>query len=287
MTAAIKPSADGNSLAFQVGGIDSAYITQSGIGSSIIPITASVAGNALTISLPSVPLDFRKGILTDGTVVKQVVGNLSITVPQGATLGTVNGVAARLAVLVARNSGNPVLCVVNMAGGLNLDETNGISPTTISASATSSSVIYSASSVTAGSAYRVVGFVDITQATAGTWASAPTLVQGVGGQALASMGSLGYGQTWQDVTVSRTSGTTYYNTTGKPIQLVVIGLSGSAAQIDITATVNSTTVGVFRNAGVTGVNSRLATYVTVPVGGSYSMTIVGTGSSLFSWTELR
>lgn len=33
--------------------------------------------------------------------------------------------------------------------------------------------------------------------------------------------SLGVGQSWQDVTVSRAVSTTYTNTTGKPIQLAI------------------------------------------------------------------
>lgn len=178
-------------------------------------ISASVGSNALTISYAGDTLDFRSATLTTGAPVRVAVNALSITIPTGATLGSTSGVASRLVSLVAYNAGSPVLCVANLAGGAQLDETNLISPTTISASATSAGVIYSASAVAAGSPYRVIGFVDNTQATAGTWATAPTLVQGAGGQALAAMSSIGYGQTLQAVT--RVLGTTYYNTTGKPI----------------------------------------------------------------------
>ena len=53
------------------------------------------------------------------------------------------------------------------------------------------------------------------------------------------MSCLGYGQTWQVVTGSRALGTTYYNTTGKPItvQLVCdISSVGNSATINVNGT---------------------------------------------------
>jgi hypothetical protein len=80
--------------------------------------------------------------------------------------------------------------------------------------------LFNSTTARIGVAYRVVGYVESTQATAGTWATAPSTIQGAGGNAATAMSSVGYGQTWQDVTGSRTAGTTYYNTTGKPIQVM-------------------------------------------------------------------
>lgn len=203
-------------------------------------LTAAVAANALTVTYGGGTLDFRNASLSNGTPVSAVaVPSNAITVPSGATLGTVSGQAARLVFLEAYNGGSPVLCVANIAGGLQLDETNLISPTTISAGATSAGVIYSASAVSANSPYRVVGFIDITEATAGTWATDATLEQGIGGQALAALSSLGYGQTWQDVTGSRAKTTTYYNTTGKPITLRIRYTSGTGT---IQITVNGSAI---------------------------------------------
>lgn len=238
-------------------------------------LSAAVAANALTVGLAATTLDFRNATLTDGAPVAGVaVGALTITVPSGATLGTVNTVAARLVLLVAYNGGSPVLCIANLAGGVNLDETTLISPTTISGAANSASVIYSASAVGANSPFRVVGFVDITEATAGTWATAPTRVQGTGGQALAALSSFGFGQTWQDVTGSRSSGTTFYNTTGRPI----------AVSAGFTNTVNYTAV----VGGVTVAPSTSGTFFTtfiVPAGTSYSIT--STSGTVATWRELR
>lgn len=47
---------------------------------------------------------------------------------------------------------------------------------------------------------------------------------------------LGYGQTWQ-TGLTRTSGVTYYNTTGKPIFLVITGVGGGAVG-NVTASIN-------------------------------------------------
>ena len=49
---------------------------------------------------------------------------------------------------------------------------------------------------------------------------------------IAQSTDLGVGQTWQDVTSSRSSGVTYTNNTGKPIQLyIVTGTAGSRIQV--------------------------------------------------------
>jgi hypothetical protein len=245
-------------------------------------LTASVNTNALSVTLASTSLDFRSANQADGSVNAYVqVPQLSITVPPGATLGTVSGQTARLVFLVAYNSGTPVLCVTNLAGGLNLDETGLINTTIISSGATANNVIYSASGVTANSPYRVVGFVDVSEVTAGTWATAPATVQGIGGQALAAMSSLGYGQTWQILTGSRSLGTTYYNTTGKPI-LVSVQNGGSVSAASASITVNGVSIsgGVYNGPGGGGV----AMSAIVPAGASYSASGAG---GLNQWAEFR
>lgn len=242
-------------------------------------VSASVASNALTLSYAGGSLDFRSATLSNGAPITGVaVPANSIIVPSGATLGMVSGQAGRLALLEAYNGGSPVLCVANLSGGLQLDETNLISPTTISTSATSASVIYSASAVAASSPYRVVGFVDISEVTAGTWASSPTLVQGVGGQALAALSSLGFGQTYQSVT--RVAGTTYYNTTGKPIFISFYWSAPSQVQADVR--VNGIIADSSSNVGATGFGTARAI---VPPNASYS--ISGSGITIGAAYELR
>lgn len=201
--------------------LDALYAPKGSGGSKIQPISAAVSSNALTLSLNATSLDFRANSLTSGVINSRTVGStISLTVPSGATLGTVNGQQARLALIAIDNAGTIELAVSNIAGGVNLDETTLISTTAVSGTANSAGTIYS-TTARSNVPFRVVGYVDITEATAGTWASAPTVIQGQGGQAMAAMQSLGYGQAWQ--AVSRTPGTTYYNTTGKPIVAVIQG----------------------------------------------------------------
>lgn len=152
----------------------------------IQPIGASVAANALTVTVQPTTLDFRDATLSSGTVnARTLAAAASLVVPSGATLGTANGVASRLVVLLLDNAGTLEPAIVNLAGGVSLDETGVISTTAISGAANSASVVYSQSS-RANLPYRVVGFVDSTQATAGTWATAPSRVQGAGGLAVSS-----------------------------------------------------------------------------------------------------
>jgi len=148
-------------------------------------VSASVASNALTVGYTAIgALQFRNGSLPNGALSKVGLASpLSLTVPSGATLGTASGTAATLMLLVAYNGGAPVLCIANLSGGLDFSETGLISPTTISGSSNSASTVYSESAVSANSPYRVVGYVTIMEATAGTWATSPTLVQGIGGLA--------------------------------------------------------------------------------------------------------
>lgn len=151
--------------------------------SRIQSVGASVAANALTVTLDQTTLDFRSATQTTGAPnTRNIPAQLSLTVPAGATLGTVNATQARLALVAIDNAGTVELAVTNLAGGINLDETTLISTTAISAGATAANVIYSTTART-NVPFRVVGFVDITEATAGTWATAPALVQGAGGNA--------------------------------------------------------------------------------------------------------
>ena len=90
----------------------------------------------------------------------------------------------------------------------------------------------------------------------------------------------GTGQTWQSFTVgsTRISGTTYTNSTGKPIMLSVqpTGTAGS-----LTVVIGGVTVASSFNTTSNNVNISFI----VPVGLSYSVTAATTAISL--WVELR
>jgi hypothetical protein len=244
----------------------STYLT-----SKIQPITASVASSAMTVTLNPTVLDFRSTPLTSGTVnTRTVSAAISVVVSSGSTLGTVSATQSRIVVLALDNAGTIELAVVNISGGTNLDETTLISTTAEggAGAADSANVVYSTTARTS-LPFRVVGYIESTQATAGTWATAPSTIQGYGGQALAAMSSLGYGQTFQDVSASRAVGTTYYNTTGKPIFVNYI----STAFANVTLMIGGVSVG-----SITAPVSFV-----VPPSQSYSIT----STTLQKWTELR
>jgi hypothetical protein len=175
------------------------------------------------------------------------------------------------------------VAVVNLAGGNNLDETTLISTTAISSSSNSANVVYSTAART-NLAFRVVGYIESTQATAGTWASAPSKVQGAGGQALAAMSSLGFGQTWSSV--SRPTGTTYYNTTSKPIILLVAGSVASAQTGVLSVTINGTTMIVAQGGQSGGSYNQIVGDILIPPGASYAITVNAYVTVTNTW-ELR
>ncbi len=254
------------------------------VTNKIQPISASVAANALTITLNPTILDFRSATLGSGTV--NTVSNaaaISVVVSSGSTLGTINAVSNRLAVIAINNAGTMELAVVNLAGGTQLDETNLVSTTAEGGAggADSASVVYS-TTARASVAYRVVGFVESTQATAGTWATAPSTIQGMGGQAFTALSSLGYGQTWQNVTGSRSFSTTYYNTTGKPISVSIVATCTTSTAM--TLVVGGINVSTFQGGNVSAIPGTVNAIV--PPSQAYSLSVTGV-PGLVTWSELR
>jgi len=234
------------------------------------PITVTQASNILTGTFAANTLDYRNATAAAGTPNAAVAnGALTLAIPATSNLGMLLSTGVnRLVWAVAYNAGTPVLCVANIAGGLPMDETGFISPTTIGASSNSASTWYSAASVAANSPYRIVGFSDVVFTTGTGW-STPSLVQPIGGQALAALSSVGYGQAWQ--TVTRTNGTTYYNTSGKPFTVAIFP---TVANTTTTLTIN----GVLVFTGLYGGMSAV-----IPPGASY----VFTNASGFTVNELR
>lgn len=96
-------------------------------------------------------------------------------------------------------------------------------------------------------------------------------------------GVLGAGQTWQDVTFSRTAGTTYTNTTGKPIQLSIDRSTSSAVANSHTLVVSGITVSAasFASTSVLAVLQQV-----IPPGATYSLSLTG-AATIVRWMELR
>ncbi|MCK4822903.1 hypothetical protein KA005_44485, partial [bacterium] len=234
-------------------------------------ITASVASSELTAGLDPTTLDFRDATLTNGSIITVAIDTaLSLVIPLDATLGTISAIQSRLILLAMNNAGTAELAIVNQSGGNNLDETTLISTTAIDATSDSATVIYS-ETARSNVSFRVVGYIESTQTVAGTWDTSPSTIQGMGGNALSAMNSIGHGQTWQNVTRSRVAGTTYYNTTGKPIYILI---TTNAANPVVTVS------GIGSITGANALANNLLSFI-VPPDTSYSL-----NTSFFRWSEL-
>lgn len=98
-----------------------------------------------------------------------------------------------------------------------------------------------------------------------------------------SAGGIGDGQTWQNVTSSRSEGATYTNTTGKPIMVNIRGGTAGNAYFSITATVGGTAFLIAEDQ--TSTIARPVGNFIVPIGSTYR---VDTNYGVFSqWFELR
>lgn len=231
----------------------------------------TLSANAMTLPASTHALDFRSPTLSDGLPSTVSGTAAALVIPAGATLGTVSAVQSTIVEVIINNAGTLEKAVVNLAGGNDLFETGVISTTAISAGATAANVFYSTTART-NVPYRVVRTITSIQATAGQWATNPSAIQVAGGKALDAMQSFGYGQTWQSVT--RTSGTTYYNTTGKPITFSAYSIVATA--IDYTITVNG--LQVARSAYNSGTSGVQFVSAVIPPGASYVLTVAAGGA---------
>jgi hypothetical protein len=92
-------------------------------------------------------------------------------------------------------------------------------------------------------------------------------------------GGIGIGQTWQDVTGSRSNGVTYTNTTGKPI-MISISIEGSPSTSS-NISVNGVVVARIGSDGTVSNNASSAQII-VPNGNTYSI-----AGRFTLWVELR
>jgi hypothetical protein len=208
-----------SALGYAVGMINGTLVTS--IGSNALTITVkTLAGNT-----PSTtdPVWF---LITNGsggyTVIEQTSA-LSLTVPAGASLGTVSGQAGRQYVAVWNNGGTAVLGIYNSLNStgpsiLCWDETSAASGTGITSGSTLAQVWYTASSLSSKN-FRVIGVLESSQSTGGQWATAVTAK-------LFGPGSKKPGDPVQEVpafdsTSPSLTGTNYVALTGKTVVIPV------------------------------------------------------------------
>lgn len=191
-------------------------------------ITATVGSNALTIGMSAGTIDFHSATASDGTITTVVFSAPSnLVVSSGSTLGTVSAKASRLMVLAINNAGTVELAVVNESSGLDLSEIGVISTTAEGGAggADSISTIYS-TTARSNVAYRLIGIIESTQTTAGTWATSPS--------AIYSAGTKGMPIRWYSQTNATTSGSTSDFTIPLWTKRIIVSLRGisMAAQIN-------------------------------------------------------
>ena len=94
-------------------------------------------------------------------------------------------------------------------------------------------------------------------------------------------GGLGVGQSWSDVSGSRSANTTYTNSTGKPIQVNVWGGGGNGLVVSLT--VGSVLVGQVGGNGDVSSHKVFVSAI-VPAGATY---IAQNNGNNLGWAELR
>jgi hypothetical protein len=163
-----------------------------------LALSATVGSNILTVSLLAantvasptvgnpVTVIFQNGTGAIGTpTTSNITSALSISTIVGATLGSQNGTPFRFWVVLYSNGGTPALGLINcstLSGGItSLDEAgSAVTPTQMSAGATSAGVFYCANGTSvASSVIRILGYLtyETGLVTAGTYNNAPTFVR--------------------------------------------------------------------------------------------------------------
>lgn len=221
----------------------------------IANVTGTVAANALTLGLKAgAVLDFRSTTMTTGVPnTRFVPADASLVISSGSTLGTVNAVQSRIVILAIDNAGTVELAAVNLAGAVDLDESRLISTTAEggAGAADSATTIYSTTART-NVPFRIVGFVDSTQATAGTWATTPSRVTGNGGVMHA-------GQSQVAVATAQESSTNLSGTAGNFITARINAASANVAYSSVGA--SSSSVCAHNKTVVTGASCTVDLYL--------------------------
>lgn len=162
-------------------GTDYVIIDPANAVSQIQPLFAAISGSDLVITLDPTVIDFVTTPVSTtvaNVITLPVPTSLSLTIPSGATLGTVSGVSNGLLVLAINNAGTVELAVCSEAYYSQLFEFNTILSTTILNTASDSFLTVYSATVRINVAFRLVGAIASTQATAGTWSTAPSVIYG-------------------------------------------------------------------------------------------------------------
>ena len=175
--------------------VTAANLANSSLGFSVpinLQLNASVGSNQLTLAVkgnngsdPSatnpVIFSFRDTTIANGDpVIVTLTAALSFTIGSGNTMGCVSNQMCRLWILGFNNAGTVQLCAFNALSGTSVAPINeGVLQTSQSGTSGGSSaqLYYCNASAVTNKAARILGYVEISESTAGTWATGPTYVQ--------------------------------------------------------------------------------------------------------------
>jgi hypothetical protein len=101
----------------------------------------------------------------------------------------------------------------------------------------------------------------------------------------AGLGVVGYSQTWQSV--SRSLGTTYTNSTGRPIMVLITISVPSQNNSYVYFRINGTIVGGFGETSASQPAMISSHSFIIPAGATYSATTQVGSPSVWAWWELR
>jgi hypothetical protein len=235
------------------------------VGSSALTIAVKTNAGTDASSTDKIRAAFRSSTATSGAfVLREISGALSLVISSGSTLGQVSGQASRIWVYLIDNAGTPELAASHSYYAddqlVNTTAEGG------AGAADSATVIYSTTART-GVAIRSIGYIDNTQTTAGTWASAGTTVHLFPNMAFKA----------PTITILSSGSGTYYTPAGcryLRVRLVGGGGSGGSNSADGAAGGPTTFGGLTGGGGAGGVGGSKST------GGSASggdLNIVGSG----------
>jgi hypothetical protein len=248
------------------------------INGSSPSITFSDNTTQATAGLTAASPTISSGSLTfvDGT--SQASGNITVgslleynantSLPQSAfgRLVTSNTVSATTLTLptIAGNSGK-VITISNLGSGI----------VTINAGENTSGIFVNGFTYTGSPASFIMGQGQSVQLATdgGNWKAVQASSWGIGGG----------NQSWQNVTGARALGTSYTNTTGRSI-CVILSLSQNTAGFGHQVNVGSISYNAGQNNNTGGITT--SSYTIVPNGVSYNIS-AQTGQSIGYWAELR
>jgi hypothetical protein len=150
------------------------YSIGASVGASALTITLEGADDNALSATNSALFAFRDTTLTTGIKDRiEVTSDLTLVISSGSTLGHTSAVAEKIYVYVINNAGTPELAVSSKRHSENIVHTTVAEGG--GGAADSFDVIYS-ETLRSNVAIKCIGYMESTQATAGTWASAMTVV---------------------------------------------------------------------------------------------------------------